>query len=174
VTPETRKMGRSVTHIRFKIEDNPQLAILDIDDGAGVRNSPTYAALIGQGVSDRLAKQWIAEHGAEYVAKKLAYVGERRDVQNPVSYLQAALRDDYAAPVVEAAPTSERGRKLAIVRDLVAGRSPTQRDADKRLFMARLDGAARLDFEKHGWMSALNAEAIFAFWEELMPGTFEQ
>ncbi|MBB5723908.1 hypothetical protein FHS72_003555 [Loktanella ponticola] len=173
VTPETRKMGRSVTHIRFKIKDNPQLAILDIDDGSGVRNSPTYAALIGQGVSDRLAKQWIAEHGAEYVGAKLAYVGERRDVQNPVSYLQAALRDDYAAPVVEAAPTSERGRKLAIVRDLVAGRSPTQRDADKRLFMARLDGAARLDFEKHGWMSALNAEGIFAFWEELMPEAFE-
>jgi len=172
VTPETRKMGRSVTHIRFKIKDNPQLAILDIDDGAGVRNSPTYAALIGQGVSDRLAKQWIAEHGAEYVAAKLAYVGERKDVQNPVSYLQAALRDNYAAPVVEAAPTSERGRKLAVVRDLVAGRSPTQRDADKRLFTARLDGAARLDFEKHGWMSALNAETIFAFWDELMPGAF--
>jgi len=172
VTPETRKMGRSVTHIRFKIKDNPQLAILDIDDGAGVRNSPVYAALIGQGVSDRLAKQWIAEHGAEYVAKKLAYVGERKDVQNPVSYLQAALRDNYAAPVVEASPTSERGRKLAIVRDLVAGRSPTQRDADKRLFMARLEGAARLDFEKHGWVSALNAEGVFAFWEELMPGAF--
>ncbi|UWR01254.1 replication initiation protein (plasmid) [Rhodobacteraceae bacterium S2214] len=169
VTPETRKMGRSVTHIRFKIKDNPQLAILDIDDGAGVRNSPVYAALMGQGVSDRLAKQWIGEHGAEYVAAKLAYVGERSDVQNPVSYLQAALRDDYAAPAIEEAPTSERGRKLAIVRDLVAARSPTQRDADKRLFMARLEGAARLDFEKHGWMSALNAEAIFGFWEELMP-----
>ena len=171
VTPETRKMGRSVTHIRFKIKENPQLAILDIDDGAGVRNTPIYAALIGQGVSDRLARQWIAEHGAEYVAAKLAYVTGRSDVQNPVSYLQAALRDDYAAPASE--PTSERGRKLAIVRDLVAARTPTQRDADKRLFLGRLEGAARLDFEKHGWMSALNAEAVFAFWQELMPEAFE-
>lgn len=170
VTPETRKMGRSVTHIRFKIKENPQLAILDIDDGAGVRNEPVYAALIGQGVSDRLARQWIAEHGAAYVAGKLAYVSGRADVKNPVSYLQAALRDDYEAPAPE--PTSERGRKLAIVRDLVAGRTPTQRDADKRLFMGRLEGAARLDFEKHGWMSALNAEAVFAFWEELMPEAF--
>jgi len=83
VTPETRKMGRSVTHIRFKIKENPQLAILDIDDGAGVRNTPIYAALIGQGVSDRLARQWIAEHGADYVAAKLAYVTGRSDVQNP-------------------------------------------------------------------------------------------
>ena len=136
-----------------------------------MRNSPVYAALLGQGVSDRLARQWIAEHGAEYVATKLAYVSGRNDVQNPVSYLQAALRDDYAT--AEAAPTSERGRKLGIVRDLVAARSPTQRDADKRLFMGRLDGAERLDFEKHGWMSALNAEAIFGFWEELMPEAFE-
>ena len=173
VTPETRKMGRSVTHIRFKIKENPQLAIVDMDDGAGVRNSPVYATLVGQGVSDRLAKQWIAEHGAEYVSGKLAYVSGRKDVQNPVSYLQAALRENYVAPVVEAAPTSERGRKLAIVRDLVVGRSPTQRDADKRLFMARLDGAARLDFEKHGWMSALNAVGVLAFWEELMPEAFQ-
>jgi len=68
---------------------------------------------------------------------------------------------------------TRRGRKLAIVRDLVAARTPTQRDADKRLFLGRLEGAARLDFEKHGWMSALNAEAVFAFWQELMPEAFE-
>ena len=49
VTPETRKMGRRVTHIRFKIKENPQLAILDIDDWAEVRNSPVYATLVGQG-----------------------------------------------------------------------------------------------------------------------------
>ncbi|MBL3554112.1 replication initiation protein, partial [Rhodovulum sulfidophilum] len=55
----------------------------------------------------------------------------------------------------------------------LAARKPTQRDADKRLFMARLDAAARDDFERHGWMSALNAEAIAAFWEELHPGAFD-
>jgi len=61
-----------------------------------------------------------------------------------------------------------------VVRDLVAGRSPTQRDADKRIFLARLtDAAARQDFEMHGWMSALNAEAIFAFWEDVAPDAFE-
>ena len=57
VTPETRKMGRAVTDIRFRIAENPQLAIMNIDDVAGVRNSPIYDRLRGQGVSDRLARQ---------------------------------------------------------------------------------------------------------------------
>lgn len=168
VTPETRKMGRAVTHIRFKIADNPQLAILDIDDGEGLRNLPVYACLRGQGVSDRLARQWIAEHGTDAVADKLAYLEGRSDVRNKAAYLGAALKAD--TPVVASVPTSDRAKRLARVRDLVASRTPTQRDVDKRLFLAGIeDTAARLDFENHGWMSALNAEAIFAFWDEMMP-----
>ncbi len=171
VTPETRKMGRAVTDIRFKIAENPQLAIMNIDDGAGARHSPVYDRLREQGVSDRLAMQWIAEHGAAYVEEKLAYVAGRDDVQNPARYLQAAIKPVAATPEV---PKSERARKLAVVRDLVEARSPTQRDADKRIFLARIaDGPARQDFEMHGWMSALNAEAIFAFWEDVAPGAFD-
>ena len=176
VTPETRKMGRSVTDIRFKIAKNPQLSILDLDDGEGVRNEPIYAQLIAQGVSDRLARQWIDEHGPAHVADKMSYVAARKDVQNPVSYLTAALRDDYTPPrgAGEGAPTSDRAKRLTRLRDLVASRTPTQRDADKRLFMARVEGpAARLDFENHGWMSALNANAIVAFWDDLMPGALD-
>jgi hypothetical protein len=176
VTPETRKLGRSVTDIRFKIAKNPQLSILDLDDGEGVRNEPIYEQLIRQGVSDRLARQWIDEHGIAHVADKMSYVAARKDVQNPVSYLTAALRDDYTPPrgAGEAAPTSDRAKRLTRLRDLVASRTPTQRDADKRLFMARVEGpAARLDFENHGWMSALNADAIVAFWEDLMPGALD-
>lgn len=172
VTPETRKMGRAVTDIRFKIAENPQLAIMNIDDGAGVRSSPIYDRLRAQGVSDRLARQWIAEHGAAYVEEKLAYVAGREDVKNPARYLQAAIKP-VAAPVET--PKSDRARKLALVRDLVAGRSPTQRDADKRIFLARIaEGPARQDFEMHGWMSALNAEAIFAFWEDVEPEVFAE
>ena len=171
VTPETRKMGRAVTDIRFRISENPQLAILDLDDGAGVRNTPVYDRLRVLGVSDRLARQWISEHGTGFVEEKLAYVATREDVKNPVRYLQAAIKP---AEKVPEKPTSARAKKLATVRDLVAARSPTQRDADKRIFLARItDGAARQDFEMHGWMSALNAEAIVAFWDDVAPGVFE-
>lgn len=55
----------------------------------------------------------------------------------------------------------------------MAARTPTQRDADRRLFLSRLEGRHRDDFERHGWMSALNAAAIRSFWEELNPGAFD-
>ena len=86
--------------------------------------------------------------------------------------LNAAINGD--APPPATAPTSDRAKRLARVRDLAADRSPTQRDADKRMFLARLtDTDARLDFERHGWMSALNRAAIEAFWQDLVPGAFE-
>lgn len=180
VTPETRKMGRTVTDIRFKIAENPQLSILDLDDGEGLRASPVYARLIALGVSDRLARQWVNEHGEDYVRGKLDYVAGQGGVKNAVGYLTAALKEGYSAetvsprnPTKPIEPVSERGKRLARVRDLAANRTPTQRDADKRLFGSRLEGAARDDFERHGWMSALNARAIEAFWEELVPGAFD-
>ena len=57
--PEFRKMGRQVSELRFRIRENPQLAMLDIDDGEGVRQGPVYQGLLKVGVSDRLARQWI-------------------------------------------------------------------------------------------------------------------
>lgn len=173
--PEIRKRGRAVTDIRFKISENPQLAILDLDDGTGVRKSDIYGHLQALGVSDRLARQWIAEHGEDHVAAKIAYVRQQRGVKNPVGYLSAALKDDFTAETKEPVVSSQRARDLKRVRDLVAGRTPTQRDADKRLFLSLIDSAdARADFERHGWMSALNTVSIKAFWQELAPEAFEE
>lgn len=176
VTPEFRKQGRAVSDIRFKIAANPQLAILDLDDGAGQRNSPVYDRLRAMGVADRLARQWISEHGEDAVARKLQYVIGQDGVRNPARYLTAVMKNDegQGASVNRQAPTSERAVKLGRVRDVVETRSPTQRDADKRLFSSKIeDNDNRLDFERHGWMSALNAEAIFTFWEDMMPGLFD-
>ncbi|WP_299820254.1 replication initiation protein [uncultured Jannaschia sp.] len=172
VTPETRRRGRAVTDIRFLIAENPQLSILPIDDGAGVRGAPVYARLQALGVSDRLARQWVAEHGEAAVVRKLDFVEGQGGVKSPVRYLSAALRDGYGnGGEAAAAAPSERARRLERVRDLAAARSPTQRDADRRLFLSGLrDGALRADFERHGWMSPLNAEAIFAFWEDMAGG----
>ncbi|MBL9061884.1 replication initiation protein [Tabrizicola sp.] len=177
VTPETRKMGRAVTDIRFLIRENPQLAILDLDDGEGVRRSPVYERLKGLGASDRLARQWIAEHGEALLVAKLDYVEGQGEVRNPVGYLTAALRKDPAGPAKPTpAATPEiqaRAERLRRIQEVVARRTPTQRDADRRLFLSRLEGAARGDFERFGWMSPLNAEAIRAFWEDIHPGLFD-
>jgi len=204
ISPEFRKAGRAVADLRFLIRENKQLAMFDIDDGAAVRASGVYARLVGQGVSDRLARQWIAEHGEDVVARKLDFVAGQTNVRSPVGYLRAALEGgfDASAPVPAAAPPSaeavaaaarraeaqaaaetaeaERAagravRKLrfAAVEAAVARRNPTQRDSDRRLFLTRLEGdLEREDFRRFGWASALNAAAIFAFWEEMQPGIF--
>ena len=111
------------------------------------------------------------------MAAKLDYVGARKGVKSMVGYLSAALDQDFGgAGEAETAPArhGDRAERLRRVQQAVSARSPTQRDADKRLFMGRIaDPAARSDFERFGWMSALNAQAIFAFWDEMHPGLFE-
>jgi len=53
-------------------------------------------------------------------------------------------------------------------------RTPTQRDADKRLFLSQLDDdVARANFERFGWFSPLNIKAIFVFWQEMDPEIFD-
>ena len=208
ITPEVRKAGRAVTHLRFAIRENPQLAMFEIDDGEGVRQSPVYLRLLALGVGDRLARGWIAEHGAAVVAEKLAYVAAQDGVASPVRYLTAALRDDYAAarvaPPAQPAPElvaaaaeragaaaevaqvqaardavvsaerRDRAARMARVRAVAEARNPTQRDADRRLFLAGLsDGLAREEFARLGWASGLSARAIFAFWAEMEPGIFD-
>ncbi|MEP0961991.1 MAG: replication initiation protein [Roseobacter sp.] len=176
IEPEVRKQGRAVTDIRFVIKPNPQLAILDIDDGEGLRRAPVYDRLRGLGISDRLARQWLLEHGEKTVIEKIEYMARQSGVRSPQRYLAAALRDDFNGAEKEASPSvsSVRALKLGRVKELAGSRTPTQRDADRKLFLARLeDPAAYADFERHNWMSALNAQAIFAFWDELAPGAFD-
>ncbi len=205
VEPEFKRMGRSVAEIRFKIRENPQLAMLEIDDGQGLRREPVYERLRAQGVSDRLARQWISEHGAEAVAEKLDWMAAKEGVRSPVGYLRAALTEDWGqGRAVETAPVpsdaaraaAARGRearaeqeaevdlraqlraarvaRFAAVAELARKRNPTQHDADRRLFLSQIeDEFDRDDFRQNGWESALNARAIFAFWEEMQPGLFD-
>jgi hypothetical protein len=204
ITPEFQKKGRAVTEIRFVIKSNPQMAMFQIDDSDGMRNLATYKALRGQGVSDRLARQWITEHGEDYVKQKLSLMEEQAEVKSSVGYLSAALRDDYQPQQVTAKPEpspeaiaaarrrdqerakeeadyaarqaerEERARRLDLVEELVSRRNPTQRDADRQLFMAGLeDDLERENFRAHGWRSALNASAIIGFWQEMEPEAFE-
>lgn len=204
ITPEFKKKGRAVADIRFLIKENPQLAMFQIGDDEGIRNLDVYKKLIDQGVSDRLARQWISEHGEDYVAQKLDYVRRQPDVKSAAGYLNAALKDDFSMKEVKVKPPSpeamqraqerldqerkadaeldmrlaeraRRARKFEIVSNLVSRRNPTQRDADKRLFLAGLeDDLERMEFRTHGWQSALNANAIFAFWAEMNPGAFDE
>ena len=179
LTPETKKTGRAVTDIRFRIRENPQLAILDIDDGEGVRHGPVYARLRALGVSDRLARQWLSAHGEKQVLAKLDYVESRPNVKSMVGYLTAALEGDFqtvadGGGAGEGSAPNGRAEVLRRILEAVKARTPTQRDADRRLFLSQIsDRRMREDFEKHGWMSPLNATRITIFWEEMSPGLME-
>jgi len=176
IEPETRKRGRAVTDIRFLIRENPQLAILDMDDGAGVRHGPVYARLREHGVSDRLARQWISTHGEDQVAAKLDYVSQRKNVKSMVGYLSSALKEDYGEETEQPAPPkpkTARAERLRRMQEVIRARTPTQRDADKRLFMNRIDDEeGRADFERYGWVTTRNVQAVYEFWEELFPDIF--
>ena len=172
LTPEVRKAGRAVTDIRFLIAENPQLAILDMDDGEGARHGPVYARLRALGVSDRLARQWLSAHGERQVLAKLAYVENKDGLRSKIGYLTAALDGPAAAPAGQgAAPApSPRAERLRRILEAVKARTPTQRDADRRLFSSQLaDARLREDFERHGWMSPLNAARIAEFWQDMSP-----
>jgi hypothetical protein len=124
-------------------------------------------------VSDRLARQWLSVHGEEKVSEKLDYVGARKNIKSMIGYLSAALADDYQGdtPKQEVTPHQQRLKRM---QDLIASRTATQRDADKRFFLSRLDDEAkRMDFERFGWMSPQNVQGIFEFWQEIEPDIFE-
>ena len=206
ITPELHKMGRQVSDVRFLIKENPQLAMLDIDDGEALRQGPVYGHLMELGVSDRLARQWITEHGEAYVSEKIAYLKGRGPVDSPVGYLRAALRNDYKAasspeptPKAKEAAVQRQKRNLAVdnveakratvveeerraraaimarVGEIVDSRSPTQRDADRRLFIAWLDDELlKSEFSRLGWKAALCAKEMRAFWSEMIPDAFEE
>ena len=204
LTPEVRRQGRAVSHIRFLIKEIAQGSVVEHSADPGDEATALRERMRALGVSERLATQWIEEHGMAYVVEKLDYVAaaarKGRVRGSPVGYLSAALRDDWRvdvgaprtaptpAPAVArcaAAPSdgeiarqemaalrrSHRAACFDAVEGLVASRNPTQRDADRRQFLGGLrDEVEREDFRRRGWRSALNATAIFDFWEQIAPG----
>ncbi|WP_333834416.1 replication initiation protein [Rubrimonas sp.] len=200
VSPEFRRQGRVVSHVRFLMREIAQGPVVEHGVTADDETAALRDRMRALGVSDRLARQWLDEHGAPYVAEKLDYVAaaaRRGRVRgSPVGYLSAALRDDWRvsvpsparrtapAPARVAAASAEAAREtLATLRRthrvacfdaveaLVAARNPTQRDADRRQFLRGVrDEVDREDFRRRGWRSAVNTAAIFAFWERIAPG----
>lgn len=120
LTPQTRRQGRAVSAIRFLIEPNAKFGLDAPADRLSESAAPVLDKLLKAGVSERLARQWIAEHGAAYVARKLDYMSDQGDaVRSPVSYLSAAIKGDFGADtragqVGEAAPiTPDHGAERA-------------------------------------------------------------
>ena len=105
-------------------------------------------------------------------------------MRSKVSYLSAALEGSAGQGATVAGAvgsgvgsaggaSSARAERLRAVLAAVNARTLTQRDAGRRLFMRQLpDANLRDDFERHGWMSPLNAEGVAAFWADMSPEIF--
>lgn len=70
ITLEVRKRGRAVTVIRIVIIPNPQLDILSLDDGVGLRTALVCDLLRPLGVRNRSVRRWTAQHGEYIVASR--------------------------------------------------------------------------------------------------------
>ena len=71
----------------------------------------------------------------------------------------------------------EKKKRFAImarVQEIVESQTPTQRDADKKLFRSWLtDDVLRSEFAQRGWRAALCLPQMVEFWEDFQPGCFE-
>lgn len=131
LTVELRKQGRAVTDIRFIVGDNQQTAMFDLDDVPGIRKTGTYEALIAQGVADP-ARYLNAAIRDDYRASG-ATPPPSPQATAAVEVQRAADRlADAQATAREAEISAERrvrAARMSRVREIVAGRNPTQTGA---------------------------------------------
>ena len=160
ITPEFKRSGRSITEIRFLIGANPQLPLLDIDDGSAVKGTTVYQRLIATGIAHKLAEGWITQHGEEYCAAKLDLVDAQKasgtQITSIAGYLSAAIKQDYQdanpgqtrADKALKAAREETRRKQVDTEQAARRQDAEAREAEKRVLLDRIK-AARDWFDQH-------------------------
>ena len=158
ITPEFKKKGRSISEIRFLINANPQLPLMDIDDDDSVKGLSVYKRLMALGISHKLAQQWIVTHGENYVRDKLDYTSNQNKqgrIRGSVSgFINAAIKNDYKT---EKAVQKEavHKRKLADVDRVAAEAEAALKEA--ALNTEKRERAKRGE-ELRDWIESLDAQ----------------
>ncbi len=101
--PEFKKNGRKVSHVKFHVNHNPQLALLEIEENDDINSSKIYKRLVKMGVSKVLARQWIIEFGEEYLEDKVDYTSHMKQSgrikSSQSGFLKKAVEEDYQTEV---------------------------------------------------------------------------
>lgn len=101
--PEFKKNGRKVSHVKFHVHHNPQLALLEIEENDEINSSKVYKRLVKMGVSKVLSRQWIIEFGEEYLEDKLDYTSQQKQAgrikSSPSGFLKKAVEEDYKTEI---------------------------------------------------------------------------
>lgn len=162
VEPEYRKNGRSVTHARFIVRENPQQQLMKEeteDEYAHIRESDLFKRMRQHKMGEKLAIALILEKGEEHVKGVVDYV-ESLDKKKKVKgstggYIRAALEKNW-----EMAVDKEEQAKI---------KKEEERKAEEEAKSASRDHKAR---EKK-WKEIANA-AIDALPVEVLEVHFEQ
>lgn len=116
-----RKKEHLVQQKKPQIRENPQLVILDTDDGEGMRHGEVYTRLPALGVSNRLARQRLPAHCEEQVAAQLDYAETCMNVKSMVSFLIAARERNFGAEDAAEEPSSAKllAERLRRIPDVI-------------------------------------------------------
>jgi hypothetical protein len=104
VEPEYRKVGRTITSIRFLIFENENYKpafkraprSLDVTVNHELTHSSLLAILASDfGMQEKQAQGLLLNYSADYMAEKIALVKRSKKIEKPGAYLVAALKNDY-------------------------------------------------------------------------------
>lgn len=163
ITPEFQRKGRSIAKIRFIITPNAQLPLTGLDNDDLLNDHPTYRRLRAAGIADKLAKSWLAEHGAAYVDGKMDLVEAQKKsskIVNLRGFLTAAIRDDYAIDEDQgqgrALTAEERERAVAYKKKKAEAESKRRQETEQR-DQAKKERKRQID-EARAHLSSLGEE----------------
>lgn len=79
---DVHKQNRIVSHIRFRLQDNPKFISRNEESEEIARNSQVYDRLLAHGVPERQARQWISELRVTRVPERLIPLQGLSDMQD--------------------------------------------------------------------------------------------
>lgn len=116
ITPEYKKVGKSISDIRFKMSLNPQMALpIEKDKNDELRKTDHYTRLLEYGFSDKGALHLLQSEDESYIAEKLDLVDEAEKqgkIKTSMSgYLKKAIEEDFKPTQKENKAKAEKKRQ---------------------------------------------------------------
>ena len=95
----TKKTGRKVTEIGFKVSSTPKVTKNLLKEHVEqIKKSPEFKALLNYGVDELKAKVFIKDYGCEYIQEKIRFLKSQANIVNPPAFLIRAIQGDWKTP----------------------------------------------------------------------------
>ena len=95
----THRKGRSVVSVQFIVRPNPQMSLLPMEQDDEITTRRAYKALLNEGISKILARDWVLEYDDDYIMSKIIYADEQayggRIKTSKSGFLKSAIEQDY-------------------------------------------------------------------------------